>query len=63
MTEAEFEDALKIVQAARIAYERGLIPEDKWNEIMALADLYAEVAELSETFADDLILDAEVIEG
>ena len=31
MTEAEFEDALKMAQAARIAYERGLIPEDKWR--------------------------------
>ena len=63
MTEAEFEDALKIVQAARIAYERGLIPEDRWNEIMALAKLYAETARLAEALNEDVVLSAEVIDG
>lgn len=61
MTEAELEDVLKMAQAARFAYERGLIPEDKWNEIMALANLYTEVAEFEEALNDDLILGAETI--
>ncbi len=63
MTEAEFEDALKMAQAARIAYERGLIPEDKWSEIMALAKLYVKTARLTETLNDDVVLSAEVIDG